>query len=60
VELAKPIGLRPLKPPYGMVNFIELHLTAQVEKIEDLGVKVDYVGTIISSFIKDEYVTMVF
>ena len=33
MELAKPIGLRPLKPPYRMVNFIELHLAAQVEKI---------------------------
>ncbi len=31
-ELAKPIGLRPLNPLYGMVNFFELHLTAQVEK----------------------------
>jgi len=27
----KSIGLRPLNPPYGMVNFIELHLTTQVE-----------------------------
>jgi len=30
------------------------------EKIEDLGVKVDYVGTIIASFLKDGYVPMVF
>ena len=30
------------------------------EKIEDLGVKVDYVGTIISSFLKEAYVPMVF
>jgi hypothetical protein len=30
------------------------------EKIEALGVKVDYVGTIISDFIKDGYVPMVF
>ena len=30
------------------------------EIIEDLEVKVDYVGTIISSLIKDGYVTMVF
>jgi hypothetical protein len=31
VELAKPIGLRPLNPPYEMTNFIEVHLAAQVE-----------------------------
>ena len=30
------------------------------EKIEGLGLKVDYVGTIISDFIKDGYVPMVF
>ena len=30
------------------------------EKIEDCGVKVDYVGTIISELIKDGYVPMVF
>ncbi|MEA1946406.1 MAG: hypothetical protein U9N83_03780 [Thermodesulfobacteriota bacterium] len=30
------------------------------EKIEGFGVKVDYVGTIISSLIKDGYMTMVF
>jgi len=30
------------------------------EKIEGLGVKVDYVGTIISDYIKDGYVPMVF
>ncbi len=30
------------------------------EKIEALGVNVDYVGTIISDFIKDGYVPMVF
>ena len=30
------------------------------EKIEGLGVKVDYVGTIISDFIKEGYVPMVF
>jgi hypothetical protein len=30
------------------------------EKIEDLGVKVDYVGTIISDLLKDGYVPMVF
>jgi hypothetical protein len=30
------------------------------EKIEALGVKVDYVGTTISNFIKDGYVPMVF
>ena len=30
------------------------------EKIEALGVNVDYVGTIISNFIKDGYVPMVF
>ena len=30
------------------------------EKIEALGVKVDYVGTVISDFIKDGYVPMVF
>jgi len=30
------------------------------EKIEDLGLKVDYVGTIISDLIKDGYVPMVF
>ena len=30
------------------------------EKIEGLGVKVDYVGTIISDFVKDGYVPMVF
>jgi len=29
--LAKSIGLRSLNPPYEMVTFIELHLTAQVE-----------------------------
>lgn len=30
------------------------------EKIEELGLKVDYVGSIISGFIKDGYVPMVF
>jgi len=30
------------------------------EKIEDLGFQVDYVGTIISDFLKDGYVPMVF
>ena len=30
------------------------------EKIEDLGVKVDYVGTIISDLLKEGYVPMVF
>jgi hypothetical protein len=25
------MGLRPLNPPYEMINFTELHLTAQVE-----------------------------
>jgi len=30
------------------------------DKIEALGVKVDYVGTIISNFLKDGYVPMVF
>ena len=30
------------------------------EKIEDLGFEVDYVGTIISDFLKDGYVPMVF
>ena len=30
------------------------------EKIEDLGVKVDYVGTIIADLLKDGYVPMVF
>jgi hypothetical protein len=30
------------------------------EKIEDLGLKVDYVGTIISDLIKEGYVPMVF
>ena len=30
------------------------------EKIEDLGLEVDYVGTIISDLIKDGYVPMVF
>ncbi len=30
------------------------------EKIEELGLKVDYVGTIISDLIKDGYVPMVF
>jgi hypothetical protein len=30
------------------------------EKIEDLGVKVDYVGIIIANFLKDGYVPMVF
>ena len=30
------------------------------EKIEDLGFHVDYVGTIISDFLKDGYVPMVF
>lgn len=30
------------------------------EKIEELGVKVDYVGIIISNFLKDGYVPMVF
>jgi hypothetical protein len=32
VELAKPLGSRPLNPPYEMINFSELHLTAKVEK----------------------------
>jgi hypothetical protein len=35
VELAKPIGLRPLNPLYGMVNLFELHLTAQVEIFQE-------------------------
>ena len=30
-EFAKPIGLKALNPPCEMVNFIELHLTAQVK-----------------------------
>ncbi len=30
------------------------------EKIEDLGLKVEYVGTIISDFLKDGYIPMVF
>jgi hypothetical protein len=25
------MGLRPLNPPYEMINFSELHITAQVE-----------------------------
>ena len=33
VEIVKPIGLRPLNLPYEMINFSELDLTAQVEKL---------------------------
>ena len=33
VGLAKPIGLKSLNPSYELINFSELYLSAQVEKI---------------------------
>jgi len=39
VFVQKPIGLLSLNPPYDMVNFIELHLTAQIEKLGGKNVK---------------------